>query len=525
MPEVTEAPDTHAADAGRHDSCARAGSEHAHRRPLERPVLTITGTVGLTLGSLAWLISGSAGAGWLVLAASLATAVALAFAVDRAVAAAARQIERSDLRTVAACGLCGPLIRRVAGVLAAAEGRAADARRESTEVATRLALARRRVRRLEAVLDTVELPLLVADDRGVILFRNRAADGLLPRDDAPEAAAGRRLDVLPALAELARKTYERRAASGRCTADFTTPAAAGGADGGTSWHAEGVSVTDTDGVPLGVSLIVRDATTELAEKHRHAEFISGVAHELKTPMAAIRAFTELLLDDDVESEGERREMYGVIDTQCERLTRLVTNMLSLARIESGVVEVRRRDVELNDVLASTLEVVRQLAEEKHITLSAELSDLYLAVNVDPDLFGQAVINLLSNAVKYTPDGGTVRLRSRMDGERAVVEVRDTGMGIPREDLDKIFDRFHRVEQNSGAAEGTGLGLSLVHSITAGLHDGSVTVESEVGVGSCFTLSIPFGHRDTRGHRGPAPVHATPANTGRRGPAPLDLSHA
>ena len=487
-------------------SCTPDGAAHSHRRPLERPVLTVTGTVGLALGALAWLACGSAAAGWLVFAASLATAVALSCAVDRAIAAAARQIDRSDLRAVAACGLCGPLIRRVAGVLAGAEQRVADADRRRTEVETRLALSGRRVRRLEAVLDTVDQPLLITDDRGAILYRNAAADGLFPGDPG---AAG--LDAVPPLADLARKAHERRAAAGRYSAEYRTRRG----DAEISWHARAVPVADADGRPLGVALSVRDATGDDFAKQDHAAFVSGVAHELKTPMAAIKAFAEMLLDGDVDTEEDRREMYAVIDTQCERLTRLVTNMLDLARIESGVVEVHRRDVELNDVLTPALEVVRQLADEKHIALSAELSEMYLAVNVDADLFGQAVINLLSNAVKYTPDGGTVRLRSRIDGERAVVEVRDTGMGIPRADLKKIFERFHRVEQNSGAAEGTGLGLSLVHSIVAGLHDGSVAVESEVGRGSCFSLSIPFGHR-----------HSPAREPSRRlGPAPLELVDA
>src|SRR5690606_21104867 len=151
----------------------------------------------------------------------------------------------------------------------------------------------------------------------------------------------------------------------------------------------------------------------------------------------------------------------------------------LTRVESGVIKVQREDCELNDVLHKAFGVVQQLAAEKQIRLIPELSELYLAVHLDRDLFGQAVINLLSNAVKYTPAGGEVRLRSRMDEDQAVIEVRDTGMGIPAESLPRLFQRFYRVPENNHAAAGTGLGLALVHYIVAELHNGSIAIDSVV----------------------------------------------
>ena len=468
---------------------ASAVPSHHHRRPLERPVLTITGAVGLLLGAVAWAVTGAFAAAPLVFAASFITAVTLAFAVDKAVAHAAAQIERSDLRKTAACGLCGPLIRRIAGVLAASDDRADAAVAARTEAETRLALARKRVRQVEALLSRVSEPVLLTDGGGATLFRNDAAAALLA------AAGGGGLSALPELAALARRTHERREAARRRTADLELPAEPGGPP--VRWRAGAECVADDAGRPLGVALTLRDTTDRGAQKQRHAEFVSAVAHELKTPMAAIGAYAEMLQDGDIDTPEGRREVYGVIGDQCDRLTRLVENMLGLARIESGVVEVKRKDLELNDVLSECADVVERLAEEKDITLTRELSELYLAVNVDPDLFGQAVMNLLSNAVKYTPAGGTVRLRSRLDGDRAVVEVRDSGMGIPAADLPHIFGRFYRVEANNGAAKGTGLGLALVHSVTTELHDGAVSVESEVGAGSRFCLSIPFGHRDAR----------------------------
>ena len=499
---------------------------HQHRRPLERPVLTITGAVGLLLGSFAWLITGSFAAAPLVFAASLTTAVTLAFAVDKAVAHAAAQIERADLRNTAACGLCGPLIRRIAAVLAVADDRADDAVAARTEAETRLALTRKRLTQCERLLAAVPDPALLTDGAGAVLFANPAAARLLG-----EGAA--RLAAIPELAGLVRETHARREAARRRTAEFETPNPATpnpaaesepGAARPVRWRASAEPLADGAGRSLGVAVTLRDASEERVEQRRHAEFVSAVAHELKTPMAAIGAYAEMLEDGDVETPDARREVYQVIGDQCDRLTRLVDNMLSLARIESGVVEVRRRDLELNDVLKDCLEVVGRLAEEKGVSLSSELSDLYLAVNVDPDLFGQAVLNLLSNAVKYTPAGGTVRLRSRLDGDRAVVEVKDSGMGIPADDLPHIFGRFYRVERNRDAAQGTGLGLALVHSVTTELHDGAVSVESAVGEGSRFSLSIPFGHRhagrpDAADAPAAAPTEADGRATGSSVPEP------
>jgi len=204
------------------------------------------------------------------------------------------------------------------------------------------------------------------------------------------------------------------------------------------------------------------------------------------------------------------EACGFIEAQVDRLTRLVNNMLNFARIQSGVIKVQREDFELNDLLHPAVETVRQLADEKGVRVVAELSDLYLAVHVDRDLLNQAVVNLLSNAVKYTPPGGEIRLRSRLDGDRAVIEVKDTGMGIPSESLPRLFERFYRVPRNNSAAPGTGLGLALVKYIAADLHNGSIAVQSEVDKGSTFSVSLPFGHRNRLARRDASPSSARPA---------------
>ena len=248
---------------------------------------------------------------------------------------------------------------------------------------------------------------------------------------------------------------------------------------------------------LGTVAMLTDVREEKSAKARHAEFVSSVAHEFKTPMASIRAFLELLIDGDVSEPGEQKELFEKMDYQVDRLNRLVGNLLNLARIESGAVKTSREDCDLNDVIQRAAEVVRPLAEERGQQFVTDLSQLFLPVHVDRDLLGQAIINLLSNAVKYTPENGRITLRSHMEELEATISVEDNGYGIPPESLPKIFDRFYRVPEHQHAAKGTGLGLAFVQSIAEDLHNGHIEVESTVGVGSKFTMRIPLGHQDSK----------------------------
>src|SRR5205814_1768429 len=177
------------------------------------------------------------------------------------------------------------------------------------------------------------------------------------------------------------------------------------------------------------------------------EFVSAASHEMKAPLAGIKAYTEMLADGDAEDEATREQFLGVISSQTERLQRLIENLLNIARIEAGVVKVSKLSQSLNDLLAEALRVAGPSAEAKQIELCSELSPLYLGVLVDRDMMLQAAINLLSNAVKYTPSGGRVMLRSRLAGDEVQFEVEDTGVGLSPEDCIKVFDKFYRVDKD------------------------------------------------------------------------------
>jgi two-component system phosphate regulon sensor histidine kinase PhoR len=257
-----------------------------------------------------------------------------------------------------------------------------------------------------------------------------------------------------------------------------------------NYAASPTKTSDSDGAPRGVVAVFQDITPQRETGRQHAEFVSAVSHEVKTPLASIKAYVELLADGDVTDQATREEFLGVINSQAERLQRLIDNLLNLARIESGVVKVNKECSSLNELLKDVLDVVRPAAEQKRIDLRADLSPMYLAALVDRDQMSQAAINLLSNAIKYTPEGGTVTLRSRIVDDRVQFDVEDSGVGISPEDSERVFQKFYRVNSHTGMAPGTGLGLPLARSIVEEVHGGTLALRSEVGRGSTFTVTLP-----------------------------------
>lgn len=236
--------------------------------------------------------------------------------------------------------------------------------------------------------------------------------------------------------------------------------------------------------------VLRDITAQKASQRQNAEFVSAASHEMKTPLAGIKAYVELLADGDAEDEETREEFLEVINGQADRLQRLIDNLLNIARIEAGVVKVSKQSQSLNDLLAEAFRVIQPSAEAKSIELVQDLSPLYLGVLVDRDMLLQAAINLLSNAVKYTPRGGRVTLRSRLLDPEVRFEVEDTGVGLSPEDRLRVFEKFYRVEKDKQMAQGTGLGLPLAKYIVEDVHNGRLIVDSQLGVGSTFQVVLP-----------------------------------
>ena len=220
------------------------------------------------------------------------------------------------------------------------------------------------------------------------------------------------------------------------------------------------------------------------------DFVTNVSHELKTPLTAVRGFVETLLDDPATEPEIQQRFLGKIRHHTYRLSALVTDLLTLSRVESQGLRAERRPMDLREPTRASANLLASRAEEKGLTLHADLPDRALPVMGDVEMLRQVVDNLLDNAIKYTPQGGTVWLRLVENGDSAILEVRDTGVGLEPQHQQRIFERFYRVDRSrSRELGGTGLGLSIVKHVALA-HNGNVSVQSTPGEGSTFRVEIP-----------------------------------
>ncbi|MDA2924694.1 HAMP domain-containing histidine kinase, partial [Acidobacteria bacterium AH-259-L09] len=262
---------------------------------------------------------------------------------------------------------------------------------------------------------------------------------------------------------------------------------------------------------LGVFLLIRDVSRELELGRLRADFISGVSHEVKTPVTLIRLYGETLLCDENASIEERRDYYQIITRESERLTHIIEKVLNFSRIERGEREYQLREGDLGATIGRTLEVYRQYLERRGFTVKTDLADHLPPVRFDSQAISQAVLNLMDNAAKYSGESKWIGIRLWSVDNSVILELEDKGIGIPANERERIFQRFYR----SGATAekgGYGLGLFLVRHIMDA-HAGSVEVESEVGKGSRFRLSFPVcSQTEVRDSEAPS-LHGETAQSG------------
>jgi signal transduction histidine kinase len=234
----------------------------------------------------------------------------------------------------------------------------------------------------------------------------------------------------------------------------------------------------------------RTAVAELERLNRaKSDFVSIVSHEFRTPLTGIQGFSEMMQSEDLTVD-EMREYAGDINKDAHRLNRMITQMLDLDKMESGRMEIHREPVDLNALVSEAADRVRPNAP-RH-PLSLRLDPMVGEMSGDRDKLTQVMANLLSNAVKYSPEGGEIVVSTRVEGNAAHVVVRDHGMGIPKNALETVFERYSRVDSLATRnIQGTGLGLPIVRQIVH-LHGGAVWVESTVGEGSVFHVRLPRG---------------------------------
>jgi signal transduction histidine kinase len=243
-------------------------------------------------------------------------------------------------------------------------------------------------------------------------------------------------------------------------------------------------------VLFGMLIVFRDITKEYLAKQSGTEFVSHVSHELKTPLNTLSAYSELLLDYAKLSETERVDAVNVIHEEVERMGGLINNLLNIAKMETGTLQLVRKRVKVHDLLHSAFNSMSKNALGKDIELELMVSPDVGTVRLDKEMFRIAIDNLLSNAIKYSDSGGKVILSAQMfDDDQIQISVKDKGIGISQEDSEKVFNKYYRVNSSeTESRSGHGLGLYLVKQIIE-LHHGSILVNSEQGQGTEFIITF------------------------------------
>jgi len=244
----------------------------------------------------------------------------------------------------------------------------------------------------------------------------------------------------------------------------------------------------------GGAWVTLEDVTELQRLRRiRSEFIDNLSHELRTPLANIRLLTEMLMDDLEREEvsTRTRERVATIDVETGHLVQMVNELLDLSRIEQAATQIRRDEVLLPPLVAGTLLRLRTFADRQGVVLVELVPDDLPAVRGDEERLDQLLMNLLHNAIKFSPHGGTVTITTDELPESVVVSVTDHGMGIPKKDQDRVFERYYKVDRaRQRGLGGTGLGLAIARHI-AEAHGGRIWLESTEGKGSTFSFSVPF----------------------------------
>ncbi|RAP25711.1 Phosphate regulon sensor protein PhoR (SphS) [Brevibacillus laterosporus] len=240
----------------------------------------------------------------------------------------------------------------------------------------------------------------------------------------------------------------------------------------------------------GVLAVLNDITDIRRLEKMRSDFVANVSHELRTPITSIKGFTETLLDGALKDEEISRHFLQIIYDESERLFRLISDILDLSKIEQKRITLTYTEVEVHPLIQETAVLLREQLQRKELRLILP-SDKGIMLRADKDCFQQILLNLMANAIAYTPEGGQITIELKKDENNLYLDVADTGIGIPEDDLGRIFERFYRVDRaRSRDSGGTGLGLAIVKHICESLH-GSITVSSNEGVGSVFSVTLPL----------------------------------
>lgn len=336
---------------------------------------------------------------------------------------------------------------------------------------------------LESVLDNMINGIVMIDRNGIIVLMNRRAEEVL--GFSARELVGRHFAEAKQQYELSQMIQEGLKSKEHLREEIT-------------FYFPEERLLELNLVPIhpegndfsGVLLVLQDVSAIRRLERMRSEFVANVSHELKTPITAVKGFAETLLGGAVNDEETARSFLQIIYDESDRLNRLIGDILELSKIESRRVPLVFSPVEVDTFAEKSVKLMESEASRKNIELSMTIEP-GLYVEADEDRLRQIIMNLLSNGINYTPEGGRVSLKIEGLGDDYIrVQIADSGIGIPKKDLPRIFERFYRVDKaRSRSSGGTGLGLSIVKHLVE-LHKGTISVTSAVGVGTTFTIELP-----------------------------------
>ena len=336
--------------------------------------------------------------------------------------------------------------------------------------------------KVSLILDCMDEGLILLDESGKVLAINRAARSLFGFSEDEQDSGALLLTRSRRLREAIQECQEKHTPimldvdalteDARSLRMFVSP----------------VSGRQYEGQAVGTSILVSDVTELKKAEGIRSEFTANVSHELKTPLTSIKGFTDMLSSGMVASPADQKRFITMIGVEVDRLIDLINDILKLSELESVAIDQTEERSAVLDAAHDTASLLEPSAKAAGVTLTVEGDPATVAVPMSR--LKELLFNLMGNGIKYSENGGSVTTRVRVQDGKAVISVADQGIGIPQEDQSRVFERFYRVEKGRARKNGgTGLGLAIVKHITQ-LYGGSVSLESEVGKGSTFTVTLP-----------------------------------
>ena len=343
--------------------------------------------------------------------------------------------------------------------------------------------------RLDSVLKHMSDGVIATDRRGkIIIVNNRAVDLLgLNREEAVGKSIMKVLDLSKEF------TFRQLLETNE---DLILHVDEGEGKADSILQGEFSVIQRDTGFISGVVCVLTDITEQEKVEHERRNFVSNVSHELRTPLTSVKSYTESLQDGAWKDPDIAPQFLQVISTETERMIRMITDLLNLSRMDQGKLQLEREYVSMNDLFSHILDrfdmvLQSEAYRNKNYKIQRDLTQRTLWVDIDQDKVTQVIDNIMNNALKYSPDGGTITCRLMETHNSVVLSITDEGMGIPRKDLQHIFERFYRVDKaRARSMGGTGLGLAISREVLM-LHGGRIWAPSVENKGSTVFISLPY----------------------------------